>query len=140
MGFFCVITFFTPYRSMSNTNSGSPSMQVLQTMFNQLFNNSNFMFVVEEIHIEEMFNFSDTSPAESKPKGTNIKNLGSYRKIKADDNLIISEETCSICMEKYKEKEFKRILPDCGHTFHKRCCDRWLKTHGTCPMCRKEYD
>ena len=47
------------------------------------------------------------------------------------------DETCSICMEKYKKKE-NVIQLDCDHIFHKSCLKTWLHNHNTCPVCR--YD
>lgn len=68
--------------------------------------------------------------------------LASYRKIKADDPLILNSETCPICHECYKEKEFKRELDKCGHVFHKKCVDRWFVKNSKleCPLCRESYD
>jgi len=58
----------------------------------------------------------------------------SYRQIKADDQLI--GQPCTICQIDYSVKEYKREL-GCGHAFHKKCIDKWLKTHLTCPYCRR---
>ena len=55
-------------------------------------------------------------------------------KIKKNDNIL--KENCFICMENYVSNEFKRVLPNCNHYFHKRCIDKWLKTNATCPICR----
>lgn len=70
-------------------------------------------------------------------KKVDIKSLGSYQRVSDDD---IKEE-CGICLENYKEKEYKRVLPKCQHVFHKRCCDRWFKSQSemTCPVCRETY-
>lgn len=47
-------------------------------------------------------------------------------------------QMCSICQEDYTTKEYKRSLT-CGHTFHKRCIDKWMRTSPNldCPYCRK---
>ncbi|XP_076951133.1 E3 ubiquitin-protein ligase ATL9-like [Bidens hawaiensis] len=44
---------------------------------------------------------------------------------------------CSICLEDYKPTDVVRLIPECGHLFHVKCIDTWLKAHPTCPMCRK---
>jgi hypothetical protein len=63
--------------------------------------------------------------------------LGPYKKIKGDDPLIKSNDTCSICLDKYREGLYKRTLV-CNHSFHKKCVDKWFKKEQTCPICRKK--
>ncbi|MED6124217.1 hypothetical protein PIB30_056925 [Stylosanthes scabra] len=43
---------------------------------------------------------------------------------------------CSICLADYKGSDMVRVLPDCGHQFHVKCIDPWLRLHPTCPLCR----
>ncbi|XP_040995189.1 putative RING-H2 finger protein ATL71 [Juglans microcarpa x Juglans regia] len=43
---------------------------------------------------------------------------------------------CSICLMDYKETDVLQLLPDCGHLFHLKCINPWLRLHPTCPMCR----
>lgn len=43
---------------------------------------------------------------------------------------------CSICLADYKNSDMLRVLPDCGHLFHLKCVDPWLRLHPTCPVCR----
>ncbi|QCD98130.1 E3 ubiquitin-protein ligase [Vigna unguiculata] len=43
---------------------------------------------------------------------------------------------CSICLADYKDTDTLRMLPDCGHQFHLKCIDPWLRLHPTCPVCR----
>jgi len=70
------------------------------------------------------------------------EHLASYRKIKADDTLIINKECCPICYDEYKLNQYKRVLDKCGHTFHKKCVDKWFVNHPNleCPMCRTNYN
>ncbi|KAF8005639.1 hypothetical protein BT93_K0043 [Corymbia citriodora subsp. variegata] len=50
---------------------------------------------------------------------------------------VIGGGSCSICLGEYKEGEVLRLLPECGHFFHMKCVDPWLRLHATCPVCRK---
>lgn len=43
---------------------------------------------------------------------------------------------CTICLAEYQEREFLRIMPNCGHSFHLSCIDIWLRKQSTCPVCR----
>ncbi|KAJ6433075.1 hypothetical protein OIU84_020162 [Salix udensis] len=36
----------------------------------------------------------------------------------------------------YKDSDVLRLLPDCGHVFHLKCVDCWIRRHPTCPICR----
>ena len=42
---------------------------------------------------------------------------------------------CLICLEEIGEGETRKILP-CLHGFHASCCDKWLRTNGSCPICK----
>lgn len=60
---------------------------------------------------------------------------------------------CSICLEEFEEikktestflldseKKYKNMLElSCGHKFHKKCINNWLKTNAHCPYCRKYF-
>jgi hypothetical protein len=57
-----------------------------------------------------------------------------YKQIKNGDKLL--GQTCCICQNDYKPKEYKREL-ECKHSFHKKCIDKWLKNNLSCPYCRE---
>mmetsp|Transcript_121818 Transcript_121818/g.211529 ORF Transcript_121818/g.211529 Transcript_121818/m.211529 type:complete len:412 (-) Transcript_121818:1376-2611(-) len=45
---------------------------------------------------------------------------------------------CCICQEDWCAGDVVKTLPDCTHTFHKHCIDRWLTgSKSTCPVCVK---
>ncbi|XP_059285731.1 RING-H2 finger protein ATL56 [Lycium ferocissimum] len=43
---------------------------------------------------------------------------------------------CAICLDGFKDGEYVRKLPDCGHVFHVKCVDSWLTRVLNCPVCR----
>ncbi|CAM0905386.1 unnamed protein product [Alopecurus aequalis] len=45
-------------------------------------------------------------------------------------------ECCAVCLERYGDSDVVRVLPDCGHLFHRECVDHWLRQRPTCPVCR----
>lgn len=41
---------------------------------------------------------------------------------------------CVICIDTVNDTEMKRVR--CGHSFHRKCCNNWLKINNACPVCR----
>lgn len=54
--------------------------------------------------------------------------------------LIIKAQSsdCPVCCEQLQTSETVVHLPGCGHVFHEECAMHWLKSHNTCPYCRRE--
>ena len=51
---------------------------------------------------------------------------------------VATTESCSICLEPFKEQvDIVRIL-SCRHIFHTACIDSWLTAHSLCPLCRHQ--
>ncbi|KAF9595931.1 hypothetical protein IFM89_006212 [Coptis chinensis] len=72
--------------------------------------------------------------------GLDETTLQSYPTLLYSEAKFKNKETtscCSICLSDYKDTDVLRVLPDCGHVFHGRCVDPWLRLHPTCPVCRK---
>ncbi|KAI4381019.1 hypothetical protein MLD38_007137 [Melastoma candidum] len=44
---------------------------------------------------------------------------------------------CAVCLCEVVHGEKARVLPRCRHGFHVECIDMWLRSHVTCPLCRK---
>ncbi|KAH7365982.1 hypothetical protein KP509_18G057500 [Ceratopteris richardii] len=43
---------------------------------------------------------------------------------------------CPVCLTAFEEDEELRLLPACGHWYHKDCIGMWIFSHETCPVCR----
>ncbi|KAH7365979.1 hypothetical protein KP509_18G057300 [Ceratopteris richardii] len=44
---------------------------------------------------------------------------------------------CAVCLTPFDDGEELRLLPVCGHSYHKECIDMWFFSHETCPLCRR---
>ena len=42
---------------------------------------------------------------------------------------------CSICLDNFTVGCSRKTLP-CWHGFHEECVDKWLRTNGSCPICK----
>lgn len=57
-------------------------------------------------------------------------------KYSISDNIFVFDNECIVCMEAINECEDVRLF-QCGHYFHIKCVDPWLKINGSCPTCRR---
>ncbi|KAL5973850.1 hypothetical protein ACLOJK_030508 [Asimina triloba] len=49
-------------------------------------------------------------------------------------------QECAICLGDFADNDVLRLLTPCSHVFHIGCIDLWLKSHTTCPVCRRELN
>ncbi|KEH39225.1 anaphase-promoting complex subunit 11 RING-H2 finger protein [Medicago truncatula] len=47
---------------------------------------------------------------------------------------------CAVCLSLLQDEEMMRLLPNCKHSFHVGCIDKWLASHSTCPICRTKVE
>jgi hypothetical protein len=72
----------------------------------------------------------------------NIEKINSvfFNKMKSGECI---NKFCTICQNKIKSKEHKIKLDSCGHFFHKKCINKYLKhclTKFSCPNCKNDYN
>lgn len=60
-------------------------------------------------------------------------------KIKDPAILHENKKQCSICLEDFVKGDRVKTMP-CWHDFHKKCLDQWLRTNGSCPICKFRLD
>ena len=53
------------------------------------------------------------------------------RRVQGDDH-------CIICRDVFNIGDTVLRMPSCVHCFHESCALMWLKSHNTCPTCRRE--
>lgn len=46
------------------------------------------------------------------------------------------QSECPICIMDVEPGDCVRILPSCGHVFHRSCIDLWLLRRADCPLCK----
>ena len=94
------------------------------------------------LHIEERLNRrGGAGTASKRPRGASKATIEKgTKKRKATEEDVCDDdgekEHCVICYEEFKKGAVLKEL-NCGHKFHSRCIDRWLKKSATCPLCMK---
>lgn len=78
-------------------------------------------------------------PEEGFKKEDLDRNFITFKFNKANSvNLDPEYKACSICLDDFKDGDELRIL-ECCHRFHSNCIDGWMKSHTTCPICKKDF-
>jgi hypothetical protein len=77
----------------------------------------------------------NTQPAQA--RSTDISLLLNNSNVSIiNDQVVANDETCSICHNRYTNRDIIRSMSPCGHFFHIGCADAWFCNHTTCPLCR----
>ncbi|CAN4108426.1 unnamed protein product [Withania somnifera] len=72
-------------------------------------------------------------------EGLDESTIQSYPKVVLGESQRISGLSvviCAICLGEFSAGETLRCIPECEHSFHVECIDKWLKMNSTCPVCR----
>lgn len=107
-------------------------MNGMSLLMNRLENNNNFY---------HNNNYSDNN---EKKKFENLRKQlileldeFQYKNINKFINKNSFDDSCSICLEKYKITDIIKELP-CQHFFHKKCLLQWLNKSDFCPLCKTD--
>jgi hypothetical protein len=66
------------------------------------------------------------------------KNRSSSSALLCNLHITSQSHDCVVCCERLETSETVVQLPGCAHIFHEQCVMAWLKSHNTCPYCRRE--
>ena len=44
---------------------------------------------------------------------------------------------CAICLTEFMKGDEMSVMPQCGHGFHVKCIERWMRRSSSCPWCRQ---
>ncbi|XP_058758579.1 E3 ubiquitin-protein ligase ATL4-like [Vicia villosa] len=61
--------------------------------------------------------------------------LFTFSSIKRRSSSVVSGD-CAVCLSRFEQNDYLRLLPLCCHAFHAECVDVWLQSNLTCPLCR----
>ncbi|CAB4264647.1 unnamed protein product [Prunus armeniaca] len=84
------------------------------------------MMVVEGDSLQEL-GMKDGQPPASK---ASIDGMPCVKIVEGDGG-----SECVICLEQFEIDGVAKEMP-CKHRFHGGCIEKWLKIHGSCPVCR----
>lgn len=122
-------------RSATGTSTRPSSLHLA---FERALQDNNYE---ELLRLQELLSRRSTTgdPRAKKPRGASkamLEKKTTKRKATASDKEDTDgqKEQCVICMEDIKQGTTLKVL-NCGHKFHSRCIDRWLKRKATCPVC-----
>jgi len=110
-----------------------PVREYEEYIINEIYPDPDNMTYDQMMELEEQMGV--VSKALPKEKLKKIKVMA-YNK-RNIEKLKLKQDSCCICMEKFKENEKIRFIK-CNHIFHKFCLDEWLSKAKTCPLCKVE--
>ncbi|KAJ0353039.1 hypothetical protein COL154_001708 [Colletotrichum chrysophilum] len=109
--------------------------QQFQTLFSTAPNDDNARFLSSLVEALE----SDINSPPSEIPGVSQEYLDSLDRVPKKS--LGKDEACPICAEKYLDDQYPLIveLPcHSSHRFDLECVSPWLRSKGSCPMCRKD--
>ncbi|KAL0207013.1 hypothetical protein P9112_012724 [Eukaryota sp. TZLM1-RC] len=75
-----------------------------------------------------------SSDSKEQPGGLSKTKLGNLPSIVLQSS---AKEKCTVCIRALRKGQ-KAIELQCGHLYHKKCILPWLKSNGSCPLCKTQ--
>ncbi|KAJ1643317.1 hypothetical protein IWQ61_010539, partial [Dispira simplex] len=75
----------------------------------------------------------------NRPRPASDEAISQLSKGKITPEEMAESSECSICRDDYTPQDEVTRLP-CKHFFHETCITHWLRTNGTCPICREPLE
>merc|ERR1712176_1032547 len=119
---------------MGNNMNSNNNQNPLNDQFGSMrFQPMMHMNIINNLMMGDGGGFGAFQFGAPRPRVANQENIDETTE-KDEENK--KKETCSICLEPFKNGDEIRRLP-CFHIFHKNEIDRWLTTgNDKCPICR----
>ena len=137
------------YRYQYNNGNSQQNFVFNNNNLNNIMNNLNNMNINANQNNQNVNNNDNGDNNEE----NNNNNLSDFEKKKHDLFLEMDEyqykhierygesrkETeCAICLENFKGIDIIKSFYKCGHIFHKKCLEDWLKRSNCCPLCKHD--
>lgn len=94
---------------------------------------------------EDLITTEDVSEKSSKDDRSKLKKIKEKLKtkilprkgssLKSHHQLFLKYQECTICLDAFKNGDKVKIMPQCHHLFHEKCCENWLDYKFRCPNC-----
>jgi len=77
----------------------------------------------------------------NRPVAATEEVIGNLPRVVLEEGSPLLEKDCAVCKEQFKtdvedSDELVVVTLPCKHPFHEPCIMPWLKSSGTCPVCR----
>jgi hypothetical protein len=120
-----------PTNRTNPTNLGRNIPSNVEISFIDPRNNSSLSSIFNTLFTEHTENTIDTLTFNDILEHTEIDT-------KIYENEETSKDMCPICRDDINNYNIIRKIKKCGHIFHQKCLDSWLKDNVTCPNCRQD--
>ncbi|KAI3467335.1 hypothetical protein Pfo_023998 [Paulownia fortunei] len=120
----------TPRESPDRIILINPFTQGMVVIERSSSNSSNSSSLGFDSLLNDLFSSKSGQPPASK---SSIDAMASVEIVGGEND----DEQCVICLEEWEAGEKAKEMP-CKHRFHGECIEKWLKIHGSCPVCRYE--